>query len=866
MSLEELLKVRLDAMETYKIFDRSIQSKDVKSQYALKCCDVLSLLDEISLEEEVLLGVKDQKACSKLVSIITCWGIVPFMRNALGDILLKKYNMKLDVEFEDVSGKDMTEEELRNQYDIYDCCQTQLINLVCTTKRSVIGNLIFNSHFNELLITVMNHYFIPPQFQSKIDLDYLIDHMCTNDLLSGLLRTISDTKNIPELAKTEASKCLYKLIGKADGVDRLFEILILQHSDGPQSDIPLSISSLEQISMLLVSSPIGISLKDYYLSVCDQLLKILYSENSKNLKVKVASFSIVTLVNKRPKLAKKLLIEPLIIPLLYYNTTEYKFVTEKLDIDGNMIIASENDILNSVEGIQKLLVGNEPSHTLIDNLFPAFIPLYYLYQFSAQSVSNLTTSLLEILQTLSRLTEVENLLLQFHQLFENSLKPSSALIRLGPTGSIMVCLSNEVVRNIFDPQLFCSFLKGIEKTELIGELFVQIIEKHLLLKKQLTEGFEEETEVPNESAIKELEDLEILYASLILLMMDCFGDTILKNVSQVLRFVKVSLIDSNIEVINLGLSLLLHMLGTFDEERIELKNVDDELCLSDIKMIIATLVDHQDPDISNLSLTIKMRLLNTYSKENVRDSKSKSYQIFDEAIVELSDELLPVRAKGMGQLRSLVLMDDPVALEHLDTIITIFLDLLQDEDSFIYLNAIKGVSAIADIHPLKILIKMADRYSCSDFNLQSRLRMGESLLQVIRRLGNVFPKYANYICKPIMIVLRDPDVEMKSSAMILTSLIAKYSHLTLTPFIYQLFDFIIGTLQFEKEIQPRRAVLVLVSDIIRSFGTNLTAYVDVKPLKRLQILVRDIDAKDSDRISKGHAGMILEDLSHFMFL
>jgi hypothetical protein len=53
----------------------------------------------------------------------------------------------------------------------------------------------------------------------------------------------------------------------------------------------------------------------------------------------------------------------------------------------------------------------------------------------------------------------------------------------------------------------------------------------------------------------------------------------------------------------------------------------------------------------------------------------------------------------MISLRSMVLDRDPLAAKNIDRIFEVFRAQIQDVDSYIFLTAIRGLSAIADIYP-----------------------------------------------------------------------------------------------------------------------------------------------------------------------
>lgn len=61
--------------------------------------------------------------------------------------------------------------------------------------------------------------------------------------------------------------------------------------------------------------------------------------------------------------------------------------------------------------------------------------------------------------------------------------------------------------------------------------------------------------------------------------------------------------------------------------------------------------------------------------------------------------------------------------------------------SFIYLNAIKGLAALTDIHGKTIIEKLGSIYSDDNEKLDNRLRVGEALLQTVQRCGDALGKY-----------------------------------------------------------------------------------------------------------------------------
>lgn len=139
--------------------------------------------------------------------------------------------------------------------------------------------------------------------------------------------------------------------------------------------------------------------------------------------------------------------------------------------------------------------------------------------------------------------------------------------------------------------------------------------------------------------------------------------------------------------------------------------------------------------------------------EHTDDPLASSRATYQEALKLLQDPILPVRAHGLAQLRSLVrspeafLSTDPALLP---AVLDIFVQALEDEDSFMYLNAVQGLSSLADVFGKQVVKRLVGVYlgghsdtarrqvgtgEAGRRELDKRLRMGEALVQVIQRAG-----------------------------------------------------------------------------------------------------------------------------------
>ena len=152
---------------------------------------------------------------------------------------------------------------------------------------------------------------------------------------------------------------------------------------------------------------------------------------------------------------------------------------------------------------------------------------------------------------------------------------------------------------------------------------------------------------------------------------------------------------------------------------------------------------------------------------------AQAQETYQEALKLLQDPILPVRAHGLVLLRRLV-SDDPKAggqhVERVDpalipAILDIFLHAVQDEESYLYLNAVQGLAALASSGGGQTIARLVGIYVGRDDGLASqplasrevekRLRVGEALLQVVQRCGDAISAYVDTVVPPLLAKLRD---------------------------------------------------------------------------------------------------------------
>lgn len=150
-----------------------------------------------------------------------------------------------------------------------------------------------------------------------------------------------------------------------------------------------------------------------------------------------------------------------------------------------------------------------------------------------------------------------------------------------------------------------------------------------------------------------------------------------------------------------------------------------------------------------LRIQIMQDLMPVAPSESV-DPLAPSRVKYQEALRLLKDSILPVRAQGLVLLRTLVQNGSTTDAALYPAILDIFFRTLEDTDSFLYLNAINGLGAMADIEGRKVYQRMIQGYTFAAIHssakeqqeqLDKKLRIGEALEQVVRTAGTTVAAY-----------------------------------------------------------------------------------------------------------------------------
>lgn len=320
---------------------------------------------------------------------------------------------------------------------------------------------------------------------------------------------------------------------------------------------------------------------------------------------------------------------------------------------------------------------------------------------------------------------------------------------------------------------------------------------------------------------------------------------------------------TNTETVQVALSLLTAIVS---ESLIGSSTLadDDRRVLKSFGHSLKLIAEHGHPSVSTSAETLAILLDET----NIPTARSKSnmtesQQNYQTALTNLQDPLVPVRAHGLHVLRNLIIARDPVI--NVNSVLNVFMSTLNDDDSFIYLNSIKGLQALTDIHGTEVIQPLIIRYTSvgKSPTLDERLRIGEAILRTVQRLGSALTgKSADIIMYAMIstVANRKLDTRLRSSALSIMGMACEENPNGISRWVNDGIECSLGVLTFEKtgeEKAPlRRAAVVLIGSLLK----GVVGLIDFPKEFAKEVLrtMRYIQTTDEDALVRVQSGNVLE--------
>lgn len=316
--------------------------------------------------------------------------------------------------------------------------------------------------------------------------------------------------------------------------------------------------------------------------------------------------------------------------------------------------------------------------------------------------------------------------------------------------------------------------------------------------------------------------------------------------------------DDTVEVIKLCLSLITGLLVD------ELENPEDLKLLLTVESHVKWIADKGPATLQSQARRTLKSLQTPHDVLGATfEGSSSSQQVYNKAVEALDDPIVPIKAHAMHVIRGLVLAKDPVVT--LEAGLKIYLSQLSDPDSFIYLNSIKGLEALAESFSYrKVMPAVLGYYADSQKLVDERLRAGEALLRFIERNDQALDNDSTRELAETLVTMisqrkkTTEDTRLRMSAMSLLASLCEHNPRGLGPYLRDAVDVAVGVLTFESGEDMavmRRSAVVLLAGLAQSLP-SLNEF----PSDFVQIVMnrlRTVSGTDSDPLARSQAGTAL---------
>lgn len=792
---------------TPELADQSVQAKcDWTLRYILtKLVNIQTAsiqAQSLSKDQNVIsIALVDMKLLNALMHLLVVYGIYPSLDPGVG--------LPLKLRTKGVPGRVEQDPIVDGQY------KPDLEAIVLTLRQMLdtkgdVRDLLLLGTYNGDLICVgaqLDH-----NQQIVRNLPELMKHIDTFSLYTSLTSLLNP--QAPQWFGQKISHCLAQLpLMREDAVTRLLEFAgNLREKD------QVSINQLEPAIRVLKSVPKDCSAERFYQAVDKQLFEALVRLNSP---VSVAAGHVISLLFRDKPSA----LQPLVSHIAH------AIVAKGLD--------AEKTITQTIDVLCTFCKDAEAESFMVELRKHVVVPLWAMVCFINETKRANKELLTELLIASLRAGDINNaandLLLVINNLLVDGIYTGGSgggiVGRSEPApGEEMVIPSLDKVEERV--ALFVKALSSLNKPPLLSRLFVRLIQEWLAQK--TVDAF-----------------ILLVYARILEDLADNHKEELIKSSTEVMDLVMgiltnyVKGLKQKPDLLHLGQSLeeKLTINADQDSDDEDMDDNDDDEEQGPIKLSIPLLPHLLDSPQEITNATEQLLYLRHHGPASIRllaqraiddlDSRQAATvdddikesdtaaQVLAKALHSLKDRNVPVRAHGLYVIRHLIKKDSSVTSSAMAC--KIYVNALKDDDSFVYLNAIRGLETCADAygaHP--VLSVLLARYSDEVICVEEKLRNGEAILRIIELKANtMIGQCLDEVCSTMLNILRakssDPRLHMSVLSIMGAACEVNAREISKNwaePFI----DCAVNILVFqnhEEGIVQRRAAVVLIGSLVQ---------------------------------------------------
>jgi hypothetical protein len=235
------------------------------------------------------------------------------------------------------------------------------------------------------------------------------------------------------------------------------------------------------------------------------------------------------------------------------------------------------------------------------------------------------------------------------------------------------------------------------------------------------------------------------------------------------------------------------------------------------------------------------------------------------ALYDVQDPLLPVRGHGIIELNKLVETKDKETLEHVSLVFQLFVDSLEDDDTYIYLSCINGLVSCARYQTDKVLDILTREFSqvyqrkdLGDKAVEVRTKIGEALVRATKELGDLTPKYKNLLLNAFFGAASDPEELVRASSLSNLGEVCRNIRFSLGPIAGELMMHLEASAR-DKAVQVRRAAAMVLTMMLEGLGRDAFSILE-QYLRDIHRSLRQRLGTETDDVTLTHVNLALDEI------
>lgn len=824
--------------------------------------------------EVISISLHDMKTFNRLTNLLIVEGIYPSLSQNVGIPLKQR-------------SKDLKEAKCIKSPDpagMLELIVTKLVDIL-SQKGDVRDLLLLGTYTADFLAAAIELGYNPEYSRDTgrrrfVEMTKQMDTYALFTYYSSLLRPNQAPKWFTNVVSRQLA--LLPIVRTEDGVKSLIEFV-----SGMRDKDQTSLQELDYATRILKSLPRGVPMDEYCDKIGVQLFGILSNHitNTNSSMVSSTVYVIHNLYEESPEIVRGF--EATLLQRIAPKPTT------KRD-QKTVVVVDEDELDKALQVVACLL--KSPHERMMDRIVPRILPslwVLYCYLDRAKRPKNTILALIQsIVKTNSGLiqTLLKSLLLQSIGDYAFGPGPNGGIeIRQFDASNQLAATMDLITQLDKRVELLVGILADMEDS-VVSDVFVRVI-RRWLVSGENTVVQEDESPFVSLANVKILEKLTQDHKSKLMKSPSEIIEVLASILAQyVLKLEDAPPPDPNADSDDeddLETPPISSTLGTGQQEHEHDSDDEDEeaeeleivsLSLSLVSGIAMEEIEDTDQQLLT-TLTPQLKAIVEKAPEGLRFKAQNALQFIGEstaagnestdgsssetlkkALKSLEDPLVPIRAHGLHLLRGLIEQKDPVL--PFDTAVQILMNQVNNEDAFIYLNAIKCLETLTDVYtPTRVLPILLGHYSDGEVDLDSRLRTGEVLLRVVQRMNKTFVgQCADMLVETLVSVISNKpanDDRLRMSAMSVLSITCEINPMGVSQTnMMDAVDCSVGVLTFEKVEIMRRSAVVLIASLVKGLDS-----LDWVPKQHLQTVVTRIEhAKhvDDDPLVRSQAGTVLE--------